>query len=282
MAYKRQHFVPVVYLRNWSTDPKRRNRRSKIWRYQIDRHTSVEVRAEIEGCEEYFYSRFAAEYAERSFHEMENDYGLISDSIISGATADSPREQLQWLLIATDLFVRNAVHSNETAAENYDAYRQRSIMFMKQLSGLEETTDMQEICDKLVEEWKIHFLRLNATPETHLITSDVPCFPLQLMGPKQHCFYMPVAPSVAIIASKNDVQVDDSRLTEKDVTFLNQAVVVNAQNALYSDTDVAAENGFGRIVDKWRTRTARLSSTWDGRTWDIVGPNYTIRPDFLG
>ncbi len=279
MEYKIQHYVPVVYLRNWSVNQNVRNRNSEIWRFLIDGETWQKVKAKREGCEDFHYSRLAAEVAEKSFHEMENDYATLTSEAIGGNLALNRRGTLQWMLIATDLFVRNSIHLNETEEENFKAYRRRSIMFLSFLSGLPADAEMQIIGDTLLSNWQVLFLTYKPTPDEHLITSDVPCIPLSLMGLEQICFYMPVGPSLAIIIAPKTVKARTTVLTERDLIYLNHAVVINAKNVLYSYTKPSLNN-FHIIVADWRENVSGLESVWDGNRWKISRPTYIVKLDF--
>ena len=71
-GYKKQHWLPAAYLRNFSVDGAKSTRKSMIWR--IDERIRKKVPVESQGFDDYHYSQEAPEEVEREFRVGEDFY----------------------------------------------------------------------------------------------------------------------------------------------------------------------------------------------------------------
>src|SRR5689334_17010246 len=70
--YKNQHYLPVAYLKEFTSDKSRTGRNALIWRFDGTRSLNVPVESQC--VEAYHYSRDRAVLAESIFAGMEGAY----------------------------------------------------------------------------------------------------------------------------------------------------------------------------------------------------------------
>ncbi len=78
-SYKFQHYLPTVYLKQFSTDGLAATRKSMIWRLDEQRHKRVSVPSQC--AEDYFYSASDAKMTEEMFGKSEEVYGRTVQQI---------------------------------------------------------------------------------------------------------------------------------------------------------------------------------------------------------
>src|SRR5437868_3168158 len=107
--YRRQHYLPAVYLREFSVDPSHIDRDSKVWRFDGKQHSLVPV--ETQCVDDYFYSRKQAQEAEKMFQNME---GLYAQCVRKIKARQSPTkdEFFGLILMIFDLHIRNEACGN--------------------------------------------------------------------------------------------------------------------------------------------------------------------------
>src|SRR6266508_4500792 len=113
--YVRQHFLPTIYLREFSADQSRISRTSNVWRCDCIRNVLVSVETQCYG--KYFYSAERPAEAERTFHGMEGLYAQCIEAIKRGCKP-STEEFFGVILMVFDIFLRNAAYENETGEDN--------------------------------------------------------------------------------------------------------------------------------------------------------------------
>ncbi len=70
--YKKQHYLPAAYLRNFSVEGAASTRKSMIWRF--DARLRKKVAVESQGSAPYHYSQAAADQVEAEFKVGEDFY----------------------------------------------------------------------------------------------------------------------------------------------------------------------------------------------------------------
>ena len=129
-TYRKQHYLPAVYLQNFASDQGKPSRRSRIWRFNGLKQTHVSVESQC--FENYGYSRSNPSGAESVFHGMEGMYGDCMKKIRAGLTG-TKREYFGLILMMFDLHLRNAAYKNLTGLEGIEAYRIRLGCFKREI-----------------------------------------------------------------------------------------------------------------------------------------------------
>ena len=99
-AYKSQHFLPVAYLREFTSDKTRTDRKAPLWRFDGNRSHSVPVESQC--VKDYHYSRRRAAFAESIFCGMECFYSKCIQTVKKG-TQPKRKEFLGLILMMFDL-----------------------------------------------------------------------------------------------------------------------------------------------------------------------------------
>lgn len=129
-AYKRQHYLPVAYLKYFSIDQSACDRDSWVWRF--DGRQQKRVPVESQCSSDYHYSKQDPQTAESIFSKLESRYCAALDKIRAGREP-SELECGNLLICMFDFFIRNAVHQNHTGKEGIEAYQIRSRIFWNEI-----------------------------------------------------------------------------------------------------------------------------------------------------
>lgn len=267
----RQHYLPSVYLKQFSADGPRATRKSFVWR--VDAVRAIRGTVETQGYEEAFYSRLAPEAAEELFKGLEMAYGLMLKRIWLNGDPTST-EYFGLILMMFDLHLRGVGYKNLSPQDNATAYQRRAQSFLDQvlIADGRHGHSYAESLGHLKKHWRVRLL--NAPSENGLITSDSPALWFVTAGDENvRLAIMPVTPghlAVAFDARFFDVRGND--LTKQDADVLNHhqihhcaaAVffrdkpdnqdVATVQNALVArDTPGGTDDG-----EKWEMSVLRL------------------------
>lgn len=275
-AYKRQHFLPCVYLKNFSPERAKATRDSKVWRIDSRRTLSVSVKSQCAG--DYLFSKTAADKSEGEFQAIEQAYATAVARIWEGGDP-TVFEYFALVVAILDLYARNISHENCTGSDGAHAYRLRTISLLDRLiagNRSREALPQEEAFARLKEFWSV---RLFLTPPgREIVTSDQPvlCFNWG-ESDDMDFLLMPVTPGVcAAVFDKRTTQIHGHRLTESDGTHLFQLTAMHAHSCIYTTSEPTPEviNAFRRL---WQRRFNPRTIT-DREKWalDLILPP---RPD---
>jgi len=248
--YKKQHFLPVSYLSNFSDDTTKRDRNSFVWR--IDKERQVRVPVNSQCYENFFYSQSDPEAAEKSFHRREGAFCKIMNDLwqTEDLVEISMGDLFQYMF---DLNLRNAAHENRTQREGFVAYQHRMNMFLTQLLLNADASKLTP--EQLGEKIKLH-IKINwrmevvkAAPDTEFITSDHPSIFMTCTTPiprPQNALQMillPLNPThTAIAFDRRRVWVDiRPTATESDMMAMNISQLGNARTCIYCAREFNAD-----------------------------------------
>src|SRR5260221_6773668 len=154
--YKRQHYLPAVYLKNFSTDQNNPNRRSKIWQFNGQRSILVCVQSQC--FENYCYSKREAARTEKMFQELEQTYLQHLIEIRRGRPLDQ-KTAMMFLMLMFDLHIRNVAYENLTGLEGIHAYQGRFLGLKSLLlTRHSDNPSDDEIITHLRRHWSLRVL----------------------------------------------------------------------------------------------------------------------------
>jgi hypothetical protein len=250
-AYRRQHYLPAVYLKQFSADGPNATRTSSIWR--LDQQRSVCVSVESQCAKDYFYSLCDPEGTEEMFRGMEAAYGRIAQKIWSGEDS-TERDFFGLILMMFDLHCRNVCYANRTQEENVHAYRVRIHCLRQILMGDTcGTVSDQQFGEHLRTVWRVRLLK--ATRGDELATCDNPVLWFTFDETADlHLMVMPVTPFYCAVAfDRRFSRAVGSNLSTTDESHLNNLQVLNCCECLFTLNELTAGEQQS-VRDKWKGR----------------------------
>jgi hypothetical protein len=261
--FKKQHYVPAVYLKNFSVDQSDFGRKSRVWRYSHGSEKLVSVDSQC--AKDYFYSKRNAATAEKMFQETEFFYGACVQKIRAGKASDQ-REHFGLILLMFDLHLRNAAYENRTGEEEIVAYRLRTKALKQWLTGnnQSESTD-EETMGHLEKNWRVRILASDCCER--FITSDNPSIFLSNQRGQFSATILPITPiHVAIAFDRRIVRVARSQVTAIDTKRLNKYQVAQALRSIYSSGNFEAlerDTVQALLNQKRKSRGKTDSTRWE-------------------
>ena len=264
--YKRQHYLPCVYLKNFSADGSRATRISKVWRVDCSRAVSVTVESQC--ASNYLFSSQNPEKSEEDFGQMENAYGRAMKKIWAGGDP-TVFEYFSLILATCDLYARNIVHENQTGREGIHAYELRTTTLINRLilgHFGDDALPLDQIKARVMESWGVRLFR---TPGGQIATSDHPA--LCFNWGKTECIdfiLLPLTPTVcAAVFDKRTTRTTGSTLTPRDGTFLFDALATHCNSCLYTCEE--PEKGvIAAFETAWQRRKPPRTTT-DHEKWAL-------------
>jgi hypothetical protein len=239
----RQHYLPVVFLKQFSEDGPQSTRDSFICR--VDATRCVRVPVESQGYQDGFYSRRSPFEAEAMFKDLEGKYGAVAQKIWRQENSD--KESFFALIVMMfDLHLRGLGYENASLDSNASAYLRRAQSFFDQVLIADGRSDhsVAEAAAHLEAHWRVRVLSI---PSDHsVITSDWPS--LWFMPPQGEnvCAAMlAVTPNCYAVAfDQRHIGVAGSTLTQEDTALLNRHQLHHAVEAVFtphwpSDAEIA-------------------------------------------
>lgn len=228
-AYKRQHYVPAVYLKNFSVDGKTADRKSNI--YRLDATRSLCVPVESQCAEDYFYTSKTPKATEENFQEMEGRYGNILKKVWEWKSASGSAEYYSLILVMADFHIRNLAYVNATGDERIAAYEMMIAHWRDHICGEDNASDVTW-GKRLQENWRV----LIVTPPKggDFITSDNPCI---WSGPKgkQSLMFLPLTPGQMAVAYNRSIhRISGGAISQNDLDVLNSAQANHCVDAVFS------------------------------------------------
>jgi len=263
---KTQHYLPCVYLKQFSADGLNATRKSKVWR--LDPTICVEVPVDSQCSDNYFYTKADSALAEEQFHELEQQYGLIARKIRQGQTR-TPEEDYRLILMMFDIHLRNRMYTNQTGNENFEAYKIRWSAFRSEilLPGAVSNPTDAEVLDHLKNSWRVQLLQVNEQFE--LATSDNPSLWFSIDNSSSlHFVVLPITPACCAVAfDVRCIRVHENKLSCRDTFNLNRHQICHSQGALYSSKKPTPEEK-EMIIGEWHKREKPGGSTTD-KKWTV-------------
>jgi hypothetical protein len=265
--YRKQHYLPAVYLREFSVDPTHIDRDSKVWRCDLKIHSLVPVQTQCFG--NHFYSKDRAEAVEKMFQNMEGFYGQCVRTIKAGLPPT--KDQFFGLvLMIFDLHIRNESYANETGQENLHAYSLRLHALKTQILSGRKKDDLSDddVARLLQERWHVRIL--HASEGNDFATSDNPSIWIasRRQKPTVQLAILPVTPKhLAVAYDKTLVAVVGEQTAADDEKLLNLLQCSCANRAIYSFSPLSLEQqGF---VREQLARPTKARGMTNQKSWGI-------------
>lgn len=279
--YINQHFVPVVYLKEFSVGGSASRKKSTVhYLSRKPRADSSPVKTENECCGDFFYSRQHAEKAEKFFSEtFENLYGLLKQRIYGGTVLKINESEL--FLTMVSLYLRNPAFENRVRRERIGAYFDLEFEFVHTfLKGSFPTAKPEDVPFlQMTQKWRVKTLKAEHTSE--LRTSDNPVSMLTTRAESSvQMALMPVNPEVCVVAYDTDaVAVLKDTFSPEDEEALNNLQYKQAQNCAYSRVEFTPQVE-SHIRDFW-TRHPRKTGFLGDDHWHPMIQGYGAQLSFL-
>jgi hypothetical protein len=239
----KQHYLPCVYLKQFSVDGQTADRNSLLWR--LSRHGHKQVPVESQCYERNFYSATDSVEAENLFQSYEDLYGTLAQRIWNGDPNRSIREYFGLMFFMVSLHLRNLAYEvSPKLGPRIEVYKLLESQFIHHhLMGSPDcASTLEQQLERLKDFWGV-FVYTSAS-ENRLVTSDNPAlwFSTDDSG-NLHFMILPVMPnSCAIAYNREVISLAADPLSPADADVLNEAQVKSCLKALYSDAPFSEEN----------------------------------------
>lgn len=232
---QRQHYLPAVYLKQFSIDGVSARRDSFIWR--LDRSIHKEVPVETQCHERFFYSATEPVAAEVFFGESEELFGQIAQRVWQGLENRGFRDYFGLLIFMISLHLRNPAYRFDLAMSRLEGYKllEQHVVHHVFLRGSAAALTDSELLDLLKQNWRVRLLTFPESNLHQLVVSDNPSvwFSTNDSG-DVHYIILPVTPHCCAIAFDcSTVEVECRPLRQSEVEVLNLIQAKSMINALY-------------------------------------------------
>lgn len=239
----KQHYLPCVYLKQFSIDGPKAHRNSLIWR--LSRHVHKQVPVESQCYERNFYSASDSAGAQKLFRTYEDLYCILAQRIWSGDPNQSIQEYFGLMFFMISLHLRNPAYKvSRTLGPRIKAYTLLESQFIHHhlMGSPDYVSTPEQQLERLKDSWGV-FVYASAS-ENRLITSDNPSLWFSTGGSGNlHFVILPVTPnSCAIAYNREVINLAGDSLSPADVEVLNKAQVKSCVKALYSDAPFSEED----------------------------------------
>ena len=226
--YKWQHYIPKVYLRQFSATKKQ-----DVWRFDEQGSALKSVKSQ---CAEFdFYSSTDREGTEKMFQQMEDAYGKVVQNIKSGKAPKDTKNYFGLILFMLQMHCRNIVYDNRTGKERVHASNVCEQLLLKLMGDANQPLSYETF----LKRWQV---RLLLTKDEHeLITSDNPVtiFSSDETG-QVHLVTMLVTPFCCAVAFDVRIfRVSGSHLNAQDEAILNYYQVKQCHECLFTLTELS-------------------------------------------
>jgi hypothetical protein len=273
-AYKDQHWLPTAYLKYFSVDQQKCDRKSLVWRF--DGKTMRCVPVESQCSSNYHYSKEKAAETEKMFQINERAYCGCVDKIRLGKELEG-RNRGDLLLAMFDFHLRNAVHKNRTGKEGIEAYGRRIDIFISQmlLNKNDGPISKADIIDHIVRYWRLEIITIPSNMNNQFLTSDHPSVwttlrqnsdtsktTLQLVS-------LPLTPKhTAICFDRRVFEIIGNQTKPNDEGTLNVGQIQNAENCVYMSLPLP--NHQMAIIENHFSRKQASSCEVTDQGWRLV------------
>lgn len=266
-APKVQHYLPAVYLKQFSPDGQAATRTSSLWR--LGKQTQALVKVEDQCRETFHYSKVNAQRAEHLFQEGESLYGKAMQRIWQGAEA-TKHQYFGLIIMMMSLHLRSPAYKNLSPSDNFEVYLGLEETFMKQvlMADFPDARTQQDRLERFCEVWRVTIMR---TPgET--FTSDNPALCCAIGDSSDlHFLLLPLTPTFCAVAfDKRCLEIIGPMATE-DLSEIQTLLVGTSIEALFSHRQFSREesDAFNRV----RSNPKRQQGRVEGTHWT---PNFLI------
>lgn len=266
-AYKKQHYLPAVYLQQFSEDQVNPSRNSFIWRTDLKGAKRVPLVSQC--AKDYHYSKTEAEKVERMFAKGEGLYAEIVRKL-KDRRGTTIKDYYGLIILMADIHIRNAAQQNLTGDENIKAYQYLMValryLFLNR-AGTEPIPEEQEVADHLQNYWR---LRVVMAPRmSGLVTSDHPAIFIASyhLSPRLQMILMPLTYAhMAIAYDWRMIQLTGKGMTEQDVGRFNNMQAQVAREAIFSGArlDAESEANAKELLSRPKTTGKVLLEGWSG------------------
>jgi Protein of unknown function (DUF4238) len=276
---QKQHYLPAIYLRQFSVDGRDSSRKSKIWRLNENAHKAVPVESQCH--DRFFYSASDSLAAEKIFQAFEDMYARLVELIWKGRQNRTDKEYFGLILMIISLHLRNPAYEVRQHVARIDAYKllEQQVVYHVLLPGSEEALKPEQLLAVVKRRWRVRLLSRLLGPT--LVTSDNPSvwYTVNDSG-DPHFMVLPVTPECCAIAFNRDaITVEGSVLTKTDVEVLNQTQAKSMLKALYSSV-AFCEQDQSAATGMWKARTPPTGFI-DGTIWSMNILQYTGSLSFI-
>ena len=237
---KKQHYLPCVYLGNFSSELDRNIRKRNLYRNDGRGRPNVRVPIESQGVEDFYYGVLGADEVESDFGGVERDYGRIYQDVASVYPVRKDLKKLlaHFLVILT----RGKAVQNLLTKPFYQAFSLALYQFGEHYLYDQQLTELRD--ERFTRYLQNRYVEVILTSRgKELITSDNPALVLtDNRGKSMLLGMLPLSPSkLLVIYDKTNVQFKQTRLSESDVSAINGLQAANSIQAVYSDTPLDSE-----------------------------------------
>ncbi|SRR5579862_163483 len=265
---KKQHYLPAVYLKQFSIEGSDATRKSKL--YRLDRNFSGSVTVEDQ-CREDFYNSAASPVAAEALHQKYEDiYGKLATRIWAGENAGSEYNYFGLIITMLNLHFRNPAYENRTGDERISVYTNLEAEFLEQSLGV-RPDPVSPSLEHLALFKKCWGVSLMKTVEPSLLTSDNPA---HIFGEDNvpRLITLPITPQVCAVAfdRRKFPKVWSQDLSALDVGRLNSLQAHCCISAVFAAEEISPEDAV-KIRDIWVKRREAPPGFIDALEWR---PNY--------
>ena len=266
--YKRQHFLPAVYLKNFSAVDDQDARKSTLWR--IDQNRCLQVPVNSQCADDYLFSKTNPKKSEEDFQKIEEAFAAAMTKVWNGQRP-APYEYFALILAAVDFLMRNIKHMNRTGEEGIHAYNQRINSFLVRIvckHDSSETLTLDEMYARLKKNWRVRLFR--PPPGRLIMTSDNPVvyFKLDKSNDASDCILFPLTPSIcAAIFDARYICASGNFLRDSDVDRLIELLASQCNECFYT-AEEPSETEVNSLRSLMKNRSTPMSVT-DSRQWEF-------------
>ena len=277
--YKKQHYLPIVYLSQFSRslDVEIESGKRKIWRIGLTSTNCVPIDKQCQ--KDYFYSKERARISESYFSEIESKYGDIVNSVISGQKL-TKESMFLFFLCAVDLYARSFKFKVDEVEDEFEFYLRRIEIFKRNLINrdLIRSSDRQ-LRDYLLNWWD--FSLIPFSEGRNILTSDCPSIWLGSQRNENELkgVLMPITPNYCFVAVHNEyykIKQIEGSLEDSTVIILNE--IKNSIHSVYF-SDKPNEEQIASIQKIMIERQYKSQSS-EGWLFDLIiydeNPNLTF------
>ena len=258
---KLQHYLPAVYLKQFSPDAPNATRKSFLWRLGMETHAFVKVEDQ---CRQAFhYSKAKARQAEDLFQEVETLYGKAMQRIWQGREA-TKRQYFGLIVMMMSLHLRNPAYKNFSSLDNLEVYRGLEETFMAQvlMADFPNAQSLEERWAIFSANWRVTVMN---TPE-EIFTSDNPALCCAMDDVRDvHCIFLPVTPRFCAVAFDKRFLEVVGPMTVDDLLKVQTLLAGASLEALYSSRAFSTEERDS--LNNFRANQTRSGGSIDGTHW---------------
>ncbi len=258
---KLQHYLPAVYLKQFSPEGPNATRKSSLWRLGTKTHAFVKVEDQ---CRELFhYSSQDPRRAENLFEESERVYGAALQRIWRGREA-TKRQYFGLIITMMSLHLRNPAYTNLSSLDNLELYRGLEETFIAQvlMAGLPAAGTQEERLRHVSAIWRVTVM---ATPD-EIFTSDNPAVCCAIDASRDLEFILlPITPRLCAVAFDSRYVEIVGPMTSEDLSLIQSLLVGFCLEALFSHREFSDEER--EALRGFRAESDRPTGSVDEAYW---------------